>query len=59
MPALPPRDAVRLRHMLEAAPRAVAYTRAYDRSILDTDEMRALAVALVAVLEQTLAADRD
>ena len=44
MPALPPRDVVRLRHMLEAASKAVAYTRDFDRSVLDADEMRALAV---------------
>src|SRR5919199_4989523 len=44
MPALPPRDVVRMRHMLEAATKALAYTRGHERSILDTDEMRALAV---------------
>jgi len=44
MPPLPPRDALRLRHMLEAATKAVAYTHAHDRAVLDSDEMRALAV---------------
>ena len=44
MPLPPPRDVVRMRHMLEAASKAVAYTDGYERSVLDTDEMRALAV---------------
>src|SRR5216683_1117031 len=44
MPPLPPRDALRLRHMLEPAAKAVAYTRERDRTILDVEEMRALAV---------------
>jgi uncharacterized protein with HEPN domain len=44
MPPLLPRDIMRLRHMRDAADRAIAFTRGYERSILDTDEMRALAV---------------
>ena len=44
MPLPPPRDIVRMQHMLEAASKAVAYTDGYERSVLDTDEMRALAV---------------
>jgi uncharacterized protein with HEPN domain len=44
MPALPPRDVARLRHMREAAEKAIAYTVGRDRSILDGDEMRTLAV---------------
>jgi hypothetical protein len=43
MPALPPRDVARLRHMREAAEKAIAYTAGRDRSILDSDEMRMLA----------------
>ena len=43
MPALPPRDVARLRHMREAAQK-LAYTVGRDRSILDRDEMRTLAV---------------
>src|SRR5712692_1055513 len=44
MPALPPRDVARLRHMREAAQKAIAYTVGRDRWILDSDEMRTLAV---------------
>ena len=44
MPALPPRAVARLRHMREAAEKAIAYTVGRDRSILDSDEMRTLAV---------------
>ncbi len=44
MRALPPRDVARLRHMREAAEKAIAYTVGRDRSTLDSDEMRTLAV---------------
>src|SRR4051794_23291041 len=44
MPPLPQRDALRLRHILDAATKAVAYTRGLERAVLDADEMRALAV---------------
>ena len=44
MAPLPPRDAVRLRHMLEAATKAVASVAGYERAVLDTDEMRTLAL---------------
>ena len=49
MPALPPRAVARLRHMREAAEKAIAFTVGRDRSILDSDEMRTL--ALVRLLE--------
>ena len=38
------RDEVRLRHMLDAAQKAIAFTQGHERSDLDTDEMLALAV---------------
>ena len=38
MPLPPPRDIVRMRHMLEAASKVVAYTDGYERLVLDTDE---------------------
>ena len=44
MQALPPRAVARLRHMREAAEKAIAFTVGRDRSILDSDEMRTLAV---------------
>ena len=44
MPAIPPRDVAKLRHMRKAAEKAIAYTMGRDRSILDGDEMRTLAV---------------
>jgi uncharacterized protein with HEPN domain len=44
MPPLPPRDIVRLRHMLQAASKAIDYVCGYERAVLDDDEMRALAV---------------
>ena len=60
MPALPPRDVVRMRHMLEAATKAIAYTRGHERSILDTDEMRALAVVrLLEILGEAARAVSD
>jgi hypothetical protein len=36
---LPPRDALRLRHTLEAATKPVAYTRDRERAVLDIDEI--------------------
>ena len=60
MPPLPPRDAVRLRHMLAAASKAVDFTRGHEQSILDTDEMRALAVVrLLEILGQAARAVSD
>ncbi len=51
MPALPPRAVARLRHMREAAEKAIAFTVGRDRSILDSDEMRTLAlVRLVEII---------
>ena len=44
MQPLPPRDLVRLRHMRDAANKAIAYTQGYQRPVLDADEMRALAL---------------
>ncbi len=40
-----PEDVVRLRHMLDAARKAVDFVRGRKRSDLDTDEMLALALA--------------
>ena len=45
----PADDAVRLRHMLDAARKAVAFTRGRSRADLDADEL--LALALVRLLE--------
>lgn len=45
------RDEVRLRHMLDAAQKAIAFTQGRERTDLDTDEMLALAVVrLVEIL---------
>jgi uncharacterized protein with HEPN domain len=45
------RDEVRLRHMLDAARKAIAFTQDRERTDLDTDEMLALAVVrLVEIL---------
>jgi uncharacterized protein with HEPN domain len=49
MAPLPPRDGIRLRHMLAAASKALDYVDGHERAILDSDEMRAL--ALVRLLE--------
>lgn len=38
------RDEVRLRHMLDAAQKAIAFTQGRERTDLDTDEILALAV---------------
>lgn len=43
------RDETRLRHMLDAARRAIAFTQGRERIDLDTDEM--LALALVRLVE--------
>ena len=60
MPALPPRDVARLRHMREAAEKAIAYTVGRDRSILDSDEMRTLAVVrLVEIIGEAARAVSD
>jgi hypothetical protein len=40
MAPLPPRDGVRLRHMLASASKALDYVDGHERSILATDEMR-------------------
>ena len=42
-------DAVRIRHMLDAARRALAYSQGRNREDLDSDEL--LALALVRLLE--------
>ena len=45
------RDEVRLRHMLDAARKAINFTQNRDRSDLDTDELLALAIVrLVEIL---------
>ncbi len=45
------RDEIRLRHMLDAAQKAIAFTQGRERADLDTDEMLALAVVrLVEIL---------
>lgn len=45
------RDEVRLRHMLDAARKAIAFTQGRERTDLDTDELLALAVVrLVEIL---------
>ena len=45
------RDEVRVRHMLDAARKAIAFTQGRERSDLDTDEMLGLAVVrLVEIL---------
>ena len=45
------RDEVRLRHMLDAAQKAIVFTQGRERADLDTDEMLALAVVrLVEIL---------
>jgi uncharacterized protein with HEPN domain len=45
------RDEVRLRHMLDAAQKAIAFMQGRERTDLDTDEMLALAVVrLVEIL---------
>jgi uncharacterized protein with HEPN domain len=50
MPHKPPKDErVRVRHMLDAARKALAFTQGRRRADLDVDEMRAL--ALVRLLE--------
>jgi uncharacterized protein with HEPN domain len=46
---MPPSDAVRLRHMLDAASDAVAFVRGRSREDLDTDKM--LGLSLVRLLE--------
>ena len=59
---LPPlqRDLARLRHMRDAAFKAVAYTRGHPRSILDSDEMRTLAVVrLVEIVGEAARAVSD
>ena len=60
MPLQPPRDIVRMQHMLEAASKAVAYTDGFERSVLDTDEMRAPAVVrLLEILGEAARAVSD
>ena len=60
MPLQPPRDIVRMQHMLEATSKAVAYTDGFERSVLDTDEMRALAVVrLLEILGEAARAVSD
>ena len=45
------RDEVRLRHMLDAARKAIAFTQGHNRADLDSDELLALAVVrLVEIL---------
>lgn len=45
------RDKVRLRHMLDAAQKAIAFTQGHTRTDLDNDELLALAVVrLVEIL---------
>lgn len=45
------RDEVRLRHMLDAAQKAIAFTQGHNRADLDSDELLALAVVrLVEIL---------
>jgi uncharacterized protein with HEPN domain len=45
------RDEVRLRHMLDAARKAIAFTQGHTRADLDSDELLALAVVrLVEIL---------
>ena len=41
---MPPDDDVRLRHLVDAAERAIQFTADRTRSDLDTDEMLALAL---------------
>ncbi len=41
---MPPEDDVRLRHLVDAAERAVQFTAGRSRSDLDTDEMLTLAL---------------
>jgi len=60
MQPLPPREIVRLRHMQAAADKAIAYTQGRQRSILDTEEMRALAlVRLVEIVGEAARAISD
>jgi uncharacterized protein with HEPN domain len=40
----PPDDSTRVKHILEAAQKAIAYTRNLDRSTLNKDELLSLAV---------------
>lgn len=49
MSSIPPDDAVRLRHMLDAAYKAREFVQGRNRSDLESDEM--LALALVRLLE--------
>jgi uncharacterized protein with HEPN domain len=59
-PALPQRDVARLLHTREAAEKAIEYTAGRDRSILDSDEMRTLAVVpLIETIGETARAVSD
>ncbi|MBK8050846.1 MAG: DUF86 domain-containing protein [Anaerolineales bacterium] len=49
MSSIPASDAIRLRHMLDAAQKALAFVDGRDRSDLESDEM--LALALVRLIE--------
>lgn len=46
---MPPKDEVRIRHMLDAARKAIAFCRGKSRAHLDSDEM--LKLALVRLIE--------
>jgi uncharacterized protein with HEPN domain len=60
MQPLPQRDVVSLRHMQQAAKKAVAYTQGRQRSVLDVDDMRALAVVrLIEILGEAARAVSD